>query len=84
MKATLRSKLQAIAAETPDEVDVISRPLVFDDDAEDSADAPDVTAGADLADELHCQAVEGPHQHVGHRLNHTLDELHSLFQREPG
>lgn len=48
--ATLRSKLQAIAAESPDEVDDISRPLVFDDDAEDSADAPDITAGADLAD----------------------------------
>ena len=48
--ATLRSKLQAIAAESPDEVDDISRPLVFDDDAEDSADAPDITAGADLTD----------------------------------
>jgi superfamily II DNA or RNA helicase len=48
--ATLRSKLQAIAADSPDEVDDISRPLVFDDDAEDSADAPDITAGADLAD----------------------------------
>lgn len=48
--ATLRSKLQSIAAESPDEVDDISRPLVFDDDAEDSADAPDITAGADLAD----------------------------------
>ncbi|QDU96255.1 helicase-related protein [Lignipirellula cremea] len=48
--ATLRSKLQAISAESPDEVDEISRPLVFDDDSDDSSDTPDVVAGADIAD----------------------------------
>ena len=48
--ATLRSKLQAISAESPDEVDEISRPLVFDDDSDDSSETPDVVAGADIAD----------------------------------
>lgn len=48
--ATLRSKLQAISAESPDEVDEISRPLVFDDDSDDSNETPDVVAGADIAD----------------------------------
>lgn len=48
--ATLRSKLQAISAESPDEVDDISRPLVFDDDSNDVDEAPDVIAGADIAD----------------------------------
>jgi superfamily II DNA or RNA helicase len=48
--ATLRSKLQAITAESPDEVDDISRPLVFDDDTNDSSETPDVVAGTDIAD----------------------------------
>ncbi len=48
--ATLRSKLQAITAESPDEVDEISRPLVFDDDTNDSSETPDVVAGMDIAD----------------------------------
>ncbi|MAG93374.1 MAG: ATP-dependent helicase [Planctomycetaceae bacterium] len=48
--ATLRSKLQAISAESPDEVDEISRPLVFDDDSDDFSETQDVVAGADIAD----------------------------------
>ncbi len=48
--ATLRSKLQAISAESEEEVDKISRPLVFDDDSEESGEANDVIAGADFAD----------------------------------
>lgn len=48
--ATLRSKLQSISAESPDEVDEISRPLVFDDDSDETDEVPDVIAGADFAD----------------------------------
>ncbi|MEW4565783.1 helicase-related protein [Bremerella sp. JC770] len=48
--ATLRSKLQAMSAESPEEVDEISRPLVFDDDSDDGNDTPDVVAGADTSD----------------------------------
>lgn len=48
--ATLRSKLQAISAESADEVDEISRPLVFDDDIDESAETPDIVAGSDVTD----------------------------------
>ncbi|MCA9033031.1 MAG: DEAD/DEAH box helicase, partial [Planctomycetaceae bacterium] len=48
--ATLRSKLQAISADSPEEVDAISRPLVLDDDSDDSNETPDIIAGADIAD----------------------------------
>jgi len=45
--ATLRSKLQAVAAETPEEVDEISRPLVLDEDLDEAAELPDIIPGAD-------------------------------------
>jgi len=48
--ATLRSKLQAISADSPEEVDEITRPLVFDDDSDDSSETSDIVAGADIAD----------------------------------
>jgi superfamily II DNA or RNA helicase len=48
--ATLRSKLQSISAETPEEVDQLSRPMVLDEDMDEVMDAPDVTAGADISD----------------------------------
>lgn len=48
--ATLRSKLQSISADTEEEVDAISRPLVFDEDIDEATESPDVVAGADLAD----------------------------------
>lgn len=48
--ATLRSKLQAISAESAEEVDAISSPFVFDDDPDETVENPDVVAGADIAD----------------------------------
>jgi superfamily II DNA/RNA helicase len=48
--ATLRSKLQAISAQSAEEVDEISRPLVFDDDIDESAETPDIVAGSDVTD----------------------------------
>ena len=45
--ATLRSKVRALAAETPEDVDEISRPLVLDEDLDETADAPDIIPGAD-------------------------------------
>jgi len=48
--ATLRSKLQAISAQTTEEVDAISSPFVFDDDPDETAENPDIVAGADIAD----------------------------------
>ena len=48
--ATLRTRATAIGAATPEEVDEISRPLVLDEDLEESADIPDYLAGADASD----------------------------------
>lgn len=49
--ATLRSKLQSITAETTEEVDKISRPLVFDEDIDESSELPpDVVPGTDFSD----------------------------------
>jgi SNF2 family DNA or RNA helicase len=48
--ATLRSKLQAVLAESPEEVDEISRPLVLDEDVDETQEVPDIVAGADVAD----------------------------------
>ncbi len=48
--ATLRSKLRAISALTPEEVDDISRPLVLDDEPDESAEAPEIIPGSDTTD----------------------------------
>jgi len=45
--ATLRSKVRAIAAETPEDVDAVSRPLVLDEDLDETVEAPDIIPGAD-------------------------------------
>lgn len=45
--ATLRSKLRSISAETPEEVDELSRPLVLDDDIDESSETPDIIPGSD-------------------------------------
>jgi superfamily II DNA or RNA helicase len=45
--ATLRSKARAVGAETPEEVDEVSRPLVLDEDFEETTDTPDSIPGAD-------------------------------------
>jgi superfamily II DNA or RNA helicase len=63
--ATLRSKLQSISAETPEEVDLLSRPLVLDEDTDEAMDAPDVTAGADISD---LQATESEQDSERRRL----------------
>ena len=71
--ATLRSKLQAISADSPEEVDEITRPLVFDDDSDDSSETSDVVAGADIADleEDESASNRGPSAHFrdGPRLD---------------
>ena len=46
------------------------------------AQAAEHDAGPDLADEVHRQACEGPHLHVGKRRDHALHQLHALLQRE--
>jgi hypothetical protein len=61
----LRSKLQSISAETPEEVDLLSRPLVLDEDTDEAMDAPDVTAGADISD---LQATESEQDSERRRL----------------
>ncbi len=48
--ATLRSKIRSISAESPEEVDQVSRPLVFDEDLDETAEAPDVIPGSDVSD----------------------------------
>ncbi len=48
--ATLRSKLQTISAETPEEVDLLSRRLVLDEEIDEAMEASDVTVGADISD----------------------------------
>lgn len=48
--ATLRSKIRSISAQSPEEVDQVSRPLVFDEDLDETAEAPDVIPGADVSD----------------------------------
>ena len=48
--ATLRSKSKAITAETAAQVDEISRPLVFDEDADDAEGHDDIVVGSDTAD----------------------------------
>jgi hypothetical protein len=65
--ATLRNKLQAISAESAEEVDEISRPLVFDDDSDDLSQLPDVVAGADIAD------LEEDESAVSRERNRLLD-----------
>jgi superfamily II DNA or RNA helicase len=65
--ATLRNKLQAISAESAEEVDEISRPLVFDDDSDDLSQLPDVIAGADIAD------LEEDESAVSRERNRLLD-----------
>ncbi|MFI5460551.1 MAG: helicase-related protein [Isosphaerales bacterium] len=45
--ATLRSKLRAIGAETIDDVDAVSRPLVLDEDIDELIETPDGVAGSD-------------------------------------
>ncbi len=49
--ATLRSKLRAIGAETLEDVDTISRPLVLDEDVDELTEIPDVVAGSDTTEE---------------------------------
>jgi hypothetical protein len=49
--ATLRSKLKAIGAQTTEEVDAVSRPLVLDEDDDDLIEAQDVAPGADTTPE---------------------------------
>lgn len=48
--ATLRTRAAAVNAATPEEVDEISRPLVLDEDVDESSDVPDYLAGADVTD----------------------------------
>ncbi len=48
--ATLRSKSKAITADTPTQVDEISRPLVFDEDTDDAEGHDDIVVGSDTAD----------------------------------
>ena len=50
--ATLRSKLRAIGAETLEDVDTISRPLVLDEDVDELTEIPDVVAGSDTTEDL--------------------------------
>lgn len=63
--ATLRCKLQARSADTPEEVDLVSRPLVLDEDTDEAMDSPDVTAGADISD---LQASESEQDYERRRL----------------
>ena len=48
--ATLRNKVRTFDAATADEVDELSRPLVFDDEIDETSDAPDILPGSDTAD----------------------------------
>lgn len=48
--ATLRSKSRAISADTPEQVDETSRPLVFDEDIDEAEEAEDIVVGSDTAD----------------------------------
>ena len=50
--ATLRSKLRAIGAETLEDVDTISRPLVLDEDVDELTEIPDVVAGSDTTEDV--------------------------------
>lgn len=65
--ATLRSKVRSISAETTEEVDELSRPLVFDDEPDESAEAPDVVPGSDFAD------LEGDDNSVERERRRLLD-----------
>jgi superfamily II DNA or RNA helicase len=55
--ATLRSKLRAIGAETLEDVDMISRPLVLDEDVDELTEIPDVVAGSDTTDDVEATAA---------------------------
>ena len=48
--ATLRNKVRTFDAATADEVDEVSRPLVFDDEIDETSEAPDILPGSDTAD----------------------------------
>jgi hypothetical protein len=58
--ATLRSKLRAAGAATPDEVDAVSRPLVLDEDVAELSDSSDVVAGSDTTEGDEDEATASP------------------------
>jgi superfamily II DNA/RNA helicase len=49
--ATLRNKLRSISAQTPEEVDDLSRPLVLDEDVDETSEAIDIIPGVDTSEE---------------------------------
>ena len=49
--ATLRNKLRSISAQTAEEVDDLSRPLVLDEDVDETSEAIDIIPGVDTSEE---------------------------------
>jgi superfamily II DNA or RNA helicase len=62
--ATLRSKQRAIGAETPEDVDTISRPLVLDEDVDELTEIPDVVAGSDTTEDVDGEATSPDRQRL--------------------